>query len=121
MHNESNSARKGIGMTYETLPHWFSGSPLTHTVARDIMQYGPIARTAIAQMHGLSQGTVSRITSDLMHWGVIRETGAATGTGEARSQPAGCRTDSSQSSARGSVDDPRPHWRSCRTGMCSQA
>ncbi|KAA8818597.1 ROK family transcriptional regulator [Bifidobacterium vespertilionis] len=83
MHNESNSARKGIGMTYETLPHWFSGSPLTHTVARDIMQYGPIARTAIAQMHGLSQGTVSRITSDLMHWGVIRETGAATGTGEA--------------------------------------
>lgn len=54
-------------------PHWFTGSEATHQVARGIMQYGPIARTALAQIFGLSQGALSRITSDLIYAGVIEE------------------------------------------------
>ncbi|WP_243394355.1 ROK family transcriptional regulator [Bifidobacterium parmae] len=44
-----------------------------HRVARAIAKYGPIARTTLAQMLGLSQGALSRITSDLIHAGVIEE------------------------------------------------
>ncbi|PAU68146.1 NagC family transcriptional regulator [Bifidobacterium italicum] len=64
-------------------PHWFSKSQATHDVARGIMQYGPIARTPLAQIFNLSQGALSRITSDLIYDGVIEELpagGAQTGT-----------------------------------------
>ncbi|WP_051922706.1 ROK family transcriptional regulator [Bifidobacterium stellenboschense] len=44
-----------------------------HRVARAIAKYGPIARTTLAQMLGLSQGAMSRITSDLIYAGVIEE------------------------------------------------
>ena len=48
------------------IPQWFSGSEHTHRVAAAIAQYGPIARTTLAQMLGLSQGALSRIASDLI-------------------------------------------------------
>ena len=54
-------------------PRWFSRSDATHNVARGIMQYGPIARTPLAQIFNLSQGALSRITSDLIYDGVIEE------------------------------------------------
>ena len=54
-------------------PQWFDGSEYMHRVARSIAKYGPIARTTLAQMLGLSQGALSRITSDLIHAGVIEE------------------------------------------------
>lgn len=57
------------------IPQWFSGSKHTHRVAAAIAQYGPIARTTLAQMLGLSQGALSRITSDLIYAGVIEEPG----------------------------------------------
>ncbi|OZG64017.1 ROK family transcriptional regulator [Bifidobacterium eulemuris] len=55
------------------IPQWFSGSEHTHKVAAAIAKYGPIARTTLAQMLGLSQGALSRITSDLIYAGVIEE------------------------------------------------
>lgn len=59
-------------------PHWFEGSEYMHRVARAIAQYGPIARTTLAQLLGLSQGALSRITSDLIYAGVIEELPADT-------------------------------------------
>jgi predicted NBD/HSP70 family sugar kinase len=53
--------------------HWFEGSDYTHRVAQAVAQYGPIARTTLAQMLGLSQGALSRITSDLIYDNVIEE------------------------------------------------
>ena len=61
------------------IPQWFSGSEHTHRVAAAIAQYGPIARTTLAQMLGLSQGALSRITSDLIYAGVIEELPAEAG------------------------------------------
>ena len=61
------------------IPQWFSGSKHTHRVAAAIAQYGPIARTTLAQMLGLSQGALSRITSDLIYAGVIEELPAEAG------------------------------------------
>ncbi|NMM99308.1 ROK family transcriptional regulator [Bifidobacterium olomucense] len=55
------------------IPQWFTGSEHTHRVAAAVAQYGPIARTTLAQMLGLSQGALSRITSDLIYAGVIEE------------------------------------------------
>ena len=55
------------------IPAWFTGSEHTHRVAAAIAQYGPIARTTLAQTLGLSQGALSRITSDLIYAGVIKE------------------------------------------------
>lgn len=55
------------------IPPWFSGSEHTHHVAQAIAKYGPIARTTLAQMLNLSQGALSRITSDLIYAGVIEE------------------------------------------------
>lgn len=54
-------------------PQWFSGSEYMHRVAQAITKYGPVARTTLAQMLGLSQGALSRITSDLIYAGVIEE------------------------------------------------
>ncbi len=54
-------------------PQWFTGSEYTHRVARAIAKYGPIARTTLAQMLGVSQGALSRITSDLIYANVIEE------------------------------------------------
>lgn len=54
-------------------PHWFEGSEYMHRVACAIAKYGPIARTTLAQLLGLSQGALSRITSDLIYAGVIEE------------------------------------------------
>ena len=59
--------------TDATTVQWFTGSPQTHRVTRAIAQYGPIARTTLAQILGLSQGALSRITSDLIHEDVIEE------------------------------------------------
>ncbi|MCI1660925.1 ROK family protein [Bifidobacterium psychraerophilum] len=55
------------------IPQWFDASPYTHQVAADIVRYGPIARTTLAQILKLSQGALSRITGDLLHLGVIEE------------------------------------------------
>lgn len=53
-------------MAISPIPHWFEGSEYTHKVAACIMKYGPISRITLAQILGLSQGAVSRITSDLI-------------------------------------------------------
>ena len=50
---------------------WFDGSEWTHRLAADILMYGPISRTGLARLHSLSQGTVSRITADLIYDRVI--------------------------------------------------
>ncbi|WP_044090280.1 ROK family protein [Bifidobacterium reuteri] len=63
------------------IPQWFSGSEHTHRVAAAVAQYGPIARTTLAQMLGLSQGALSRITSDLIYAGVIEELPASATVG----------------------------------------
>lgn len=60
-------------MSIQPTPQWFTGSEYTHKVAQAIAQYGPIARTTLAQMLGLSQGALSRITSDLIYANVIEE------------------------------------------------
>lgn len=62
-----------IVVSEREFPHWFTGSDAKHQVARAIAQYGPIARTPLSQILGLSQGALSRITSDLMYEGVIEE------------------------------------------------
>ena len=54
-------------MAVSPLPQWFEGSEYTHKVAACIMKYGPISRITLAQILGLSQGAVSRITSDLIY------------------------------------------------------
>ena len=55
------------------IPQWFTGSEQTHRVAAAIAKYGPIARTTLAQLLGLSQGALSRITADLIYDGVVEE------------------------------------------------
>lgn len=55
------------------IPQWFTGSDCTYRVAAGIAQYGPVARTTLAKLLGLSQGALSRITSDLLYAGVIEE------------------------------------------------
>ena len=67
------TAESGDEHELTTDVQWFTGSPQTHRVARAITQYGPIARTTLAQLLGLSQGALSRITSDLIYEGVIEE------------------------------------------------
>lgn len=68
------STASGAHSTRElAYPHWFRKSEATHNVARGIMQYGPIARTPLAQIFNLSQGALSHITSDLIYDGVIEE------------------------------------------------
>ncbi|NMM94852.1 ROK family transcriptional regulator [Bifidobacterium oedipodis] len=64
---------------FNVIPQWFEGSEHTHRVAAAIAQYGPIARTTLAQMLSLSQGALSRITSDLIYAGVIEERPSAGG------------------------------------------
>ena len=64
-------------MADSPLPQWFDGSSYTHKVAASIMKYGPIARITLAQILGLSQGAISRITSDLIYAGVVEEIGRA--------------------------------------------
>jgi predicted NBD/HSP70 family sugar kinase len=54
-------------------PLWFTGSEQTHRVAQAIAQYGPIARTTLSRLLDLSQGAVSRITSDLLYARVVEE------------------------------------------------
>ncbi|MCH4160788.1 MAG: ROK family protein [Bifidobacterium sp.] len=61
----------GAEMMKET--NWFVGSENSHRVARAILKYGPISRTSLASMQGLSLGAVSRIASDLIHEGVVEE------------------------------------------------
>lgn len=62
------------GMRSDNAPkRWFMGSDFTRHVAQAITQYGPISRTALSQILGLSQGALSRITSDLIYAGVIEE------------------------------------------------
>ena len=61
------------------IPQWLSGSELTHRVAAAIAQYGPIARTTLAQLLGLSQGALSCFFSDLIYAGVIEELPAEAG------------------------------------------
>lgn len=91
------------------IPQWFSGSEHTHRVAAAIARYGPIARTTLAQMLGLSQGALSRITSDLIYAGVIEELPA-----EAARQ-ASCPSDSRQGKVRIVADARRLRWCCVRT------
>jgi predicted NBD/HSP70 family sugar kinase len=63
------------------IPQWFTGSQYTYRVAASILKYGPVARTTLAKMLGLSQGALSRITSDLIYEGVIEELPPAEGSG----------------------------------------
>lgn len=60
-------------MVIHPIPQWFEGSEHTHQVAACITKYGPVSRITLSQLLGLSQGAVSRITSDLLHEGVITE------------------------------------------------
>lgn len=71
------------------VPQWFSGSPYTHQVAADIVQYGPIARTTLAQILDLSQGALSRITGDLLHLNVIEESSDSSDTRQSGRLPFG--------------------------------
>lgn len=66
-------------VTESPIPQWFEGSEYAHKIAASIMKYGPISRITLAQILGLSQGAVSRITSDLIYAGVIEETPMAPG------------------------------------------
>lgn len=66
--------------TEKRFAHWFTGSRYMHLTARAIAQHGPIARTPLAQLLGLSQGALSRLTSDLIHANVIEEMPDAGGT-----------------------------------------
>ncbi|MFT8359267.1 MAG: hypothetical protein ABF613_09165, partial [Bifidobacterium aquikefiri] len=57
----SNVSRFSVGSfqpeedaSEQPLPSWFSASSYTHQVAAAILQYGPIARTTLAQLLGLS-------------------------------------------------------------------
>ena len=52
----------------------FQGSPTTHLVASEILRHGPLHRKAIAARNHISEGTVSRISYDLIHLGLITET-----------------------------------------------
>lgn len=71
-----NQTRSMTGDTEtEPFPTWFSASSFTHRIAVDILQNGPISRVSLARRFGLTQGAVSRITSDLAHWGVIETAG----------------------------------------------
>ena len=71
-----NQTRSMTGDTEtELFPTWFSASSFTHRIAVDILQNGPISRVSLARRFGLTQGAVSRITSDLAHWGVIETAG----------------------------------------------
>lgn len=65
-HRPNRPPRHGV-------PHWFHRSDHTHRVAAAILKHGPIARTTLAQDLGLSQGALSRITSDLIYDGVVEE------------------------------------------------
>lgn len=52
----------------------FRGSATTHLVASEILRHGPLPRRAIATQNRISEGSVSRITFDLLHSGLITET-----------------------------------------------
>jgi predicted NBD/HSP70 family sugar kinase len=82
------------------VPQWFNGSPYTHQVAADIVQYGPIARTTLAQILDLSQGALSRITGDLLHLKVIKESPDSSANRQAGRLPFGFSQQHSESSER---------------------
>lgn len=69
----THDAHQYTDLSVMEFPHWFHGSEHAHRVAASILKHGPIARTPLAQSLGLSQGALSRITSDLMYNGVIVE------------------------------------------------
>lgn len=80
-----------LQLTTMDFPHWFRGSEHTHRTALAILKHGPIARTALARQLGLSQGALSRITSDLLYEDVIEElptgSGVRTESAERRGRP----------------------------------
>ena len=57
-------------------PTGSTGRTTPTRVAAAILKHGPIARTTLAQDLGLSQGALSRITSDLIYDGVVEESSA---------------------------------------------
>ena len=89
-------------------PHWFHRSDHTHRVAAAILKHGPIARTTLAQDLGLSQGALSRITSDLIYDGVVEESSTnpteppshASGAADRRPRCASVRTRAPSSASR---------------------
>ncbi|NEG69942.1 ROK family protein [Bifidobacterium choloepi] len=69
-------------MTREnTIPRWFDGSDNMHRTARAIAKYGPVAQAPLAQLEGLTSGTLSRIVGDLEELDVVVE-GGEDGFGE---------------------------------------
>lgn len=74
LENTSHTAHPGSQHTQAHTPEWFSGSSWAHLIAADVLRYGPVSRTTLANYHDLSQGTLSRIVRNLLISGVVRET-----------------------------------------------
>lgn len=55
---------------------WFSGSHWAHLITADVLRYGPVSRTTLAEYHNLSQGTLSRIVRNLLFAHVLQKTGS---------------------------------------------
>ncbi len=66
-----------VYMENNRIPLWFSHSENTHAIAADIMRNSPVSRSQLARKHKLSQGTLSKITSELLYDGIIEESDAA--------------------------------------------
>lgn len=67
----------------------FGGSPTTHLVASEILRNSPISRTHIASRNRISEGSVSKITFDLLRSGLVEEVlgAAAPDKGSKRGRP----------------------------------
>ncbi|MFC2663252.1 MAG: hypothetical protein ACFNZE_00785 [Scardovia wiggsiae] len=64
-------------MENNRIPLWFRHSENTHAIAADIMRNSPVSRSQLARKHKLSQGTLSKITGELLYDGIIEESDAA--------------------------------------------
>lgn len=80
-----------VYMENNRIPLWFRHSENTHAIAADIMRNSPVSRSQLARKHKLSQGTLSKITGELLYDGIIEESDAAAfpGSAEMRTGDAG--------------------------------
>ena len=74
-------------MENNRIPLWFRHSENTHAIAADIMRNSPVSRSQLARKHKLSQGTLSKITGELLYDGIIEESDAAAFPGSAGRHP----------------------------------
>ena len=72
-----------VYMENNRIPLWFRHSENTHAIAADIMRNSPVSRSQLARKHKLSQGTLSKITGELLYDGIIEESDAAASPGSA--------------------------------------